>query len=98
MTTTTKTPSKMMRQVKLVREDRPAEDVYWIDNELAKVGKRVVDGAGVIWRVAEIYNARPFADVEQQIETWAEFAKTLEDTEMDHDRFRARARDLRETA
>ena len=75
--TTTKPQSKMMRQVKLVREGKPGEDVFWIDNELAKVDKRVVDGAGVIWRVAETYNARPFADVDRQIEVWAEFAKTL---------------------
>ena len=75
--TTTKTPSKMMRQVKLVREDKPGEDVFWIDNDLARVGKRVVDQAGVVWRVAETYNARPFADVDRQIEVWAEFAKTL---------------------
>ncbi len=51
--------------------------MFWINNELAKVGKRVVDGAGIIWRVAETYNARPFADVDRQIEVWAEFAKTL---------------------
>lgn len=75
--TATKSKPKLMRQVKLVREDQPREDVYWISNELAKVGKRVVDEAGVVWRVAETYNVRPFADVEQQIEVWAEFAKTL---------------------
>lgn len=75
--TTTKAKPKMMRQVKLVREDRPGEDVFWIDNDLAKVGKRVVDEADVVWRVAETYNARPFADVDRQIEVWAEFTKTL---------------------
>ena len=75
--TTPKAKSKMMRQVKLVRECRPGEDVFWIDNDLAKIGKRVVDGAGVVWRVAETYNARPFIDVDRQIEVWAEFAKTL---------------------
>lgn len=74
---TTKTASKMLRQVKLVREGRPGEDVFWIDNDLAKVGKRVVDAGGVVWRVVETYNARPFTDIDRQIETWAEFAKTL---------------------
>lgn len=77
--TTTKPKAKMLRQVKLVREDQPREDVYWIPNELAKVGKRVVDEKDVVWRVAEAYNARPFADVERQIEVWSEFAKTLGD-------------------
>lgn len=75
--TTTKSKSKMMRQVKLVREDRRGEDVFWIDSVQATVGKRVIDEAGVIWRVAEAYNARPFTDVNRQIEVWAEFAKTL---------------------
>ena len=75
--TTTAPKSKMMRQVKLVREGRPGEDVFWIDNDLAKVGKRLVDDKGVLWRVAETYNARSFEDVDRQIEVWAEFAKTL---------------------
>ncbi len=56
--TATKSKSKMMRQVKLVREDRRSEDVFWIDNRQATVGKHVIDEAGVIWRVAEAYNAR----------------------------------------
>ena len=77
--TAIKSKSKLMRQVKLVREDQPREDVYWISNELAKVGKRVVDEAGVVWRVTEAYNARPFTDVERQIAVWSEFAKTLGD-------------------
>ena len=77
--TTTKAKSRMLRQVKLVREERPGEDVFWIDNDLAQVGKRVVDEAGVVWKIAEIYNARPFADVDRQIEVWSEFAKTLGD-------------------
>jgi hypothetical protein len=75
--TTTKSKSKMLRQVKLVREGAPGEDVFWIDNDLARIGKRVVDEAGVVWRVAETYNARPFADVDRQIRVWADFAKTL---------------------
>lgn len=74
--TTTKSKTKMMRQVKLVREGKPGEDVFWIDNDVAKVGRRVVDEAGVVWTVVETYNARPFEDVDRQIRTRAEFAAT----------------------
>jgi hypothetical protein len=66
----------MMRQVLL--RSGTKEDVFWIRNEVARVGKRVVDEDGVVWTVAEAYNARPFKDVDRQIRTWAEFAETLD--------------------
>jgi hypothetical protein len=66
----------MMRQVLLRSGSK--HDVFWIRNEVAKVGKKVVDEDGVVWTVAEAYNARPFKDVDLQIRVWAEFAETLD--------------------
>ena len=47
--TTTKVRGEILRQVLL---ERPVEggvkrDVFWIDNKLARVGKRVVDGSAL---------------------------------------------------
>lgn len=78
MSTKTKTASEMLRQVLLVEEGGSGQDVFWIRNEVAKVGARVRDEAGTIWRVAEIYNAKRFEDVDLQIRVWAEFAETLD--------------------
>lgn len=74
--TTVKSSSQMMRQVLL--RSGTKEDVFWIRNEVARVGKKVVDEDGVVWTVTEAYNARPFEDVDRQIRTWAEFAETLD--------------------
>lgn len=68
----------MLRQALLVEEDGSGQDVFWIDNDKARVGARVRDEAGKIWRIAEIYNAKSFDDVDRQICVWAEFAKTLD--------------------
>ncbi len=76
--TTTKAPKTMLRQVLLVEDGGAGQAVFWIDNAIAKKGARVVDEAGKRWRVAEIYNARSFEDVDRQIRVWSEFAKTLE--------------------
>lgn len=81
MATAARDRGEMLRQVMLERERDGGgfkRDVFWIRNELATVGRRVVDEAGFVWTVVEAYNARRFADVEAQIKTWSEFAKTLE--------------------
>lgn len=74
--TTTKPKAQMLRQVLL--RSGTKQDVFWIRNEIAKAGKRVVDDNGVVWTVIETYNARPFEDVDRQIRTWAESAETLD--------------------
>lgn len=74
--TTTKAKTQMLRQVLL--RSGTKQDVFWIRNEIAKAGKRVVDDKGTVWIVVETYNARPFEDVDRQIRTWAEFAETLD--------------------
>lgn len=78
MSVKAKAASEMLRQVLLVEEGGSGQDVFWIRNEVARVGARVRDEAGKIWRVAEIYNAKPFEDVDLQIRVWAEFAETLD--------------------
>lgn len=75
---TTKSKSEMLRQVLLVEESGNKQGVFWIDNDKARVGARVRDEAGKIWRVAEIYNAKSFEDIDRQIRVWAEFAETLD--------------------
>ena len=52
-------------------------DVFWIDAELAKVGKRVRDEDGRVWTVAEVYNAKPFTDIEKQRAAWKRWAEVL---------------------
>jgi len=78
--TTTKARGEMLRQVLLERPiaNGTKRDVFWIRNELAIAGKRVVDEDGHVWTVVETYNAHSFNDVDRQIQVWAEFAKTLE--------------------
>jgi hypothetical protein len=70
----------MMRQVKLQRRSTTGlkEDVFWIDNELAKPGKRVIDTDGIVWIVAEVYNAKPSKELDIEYEAWREFARTLD--------------------
>lgn len=74
--TTVKASTQMMRQVLLRSGSK--QDVFWIRNEVARVGKKVVDDDGIVWTVVEAYNARPFEDVDRQIRVWAEFAETLD--------------------
>jgi hypothetical protein len=75
-----KDKGEMLRQVLLRRPTRQghAEDVFWIDNSIAKVGKRVRDEDGVVWLVAETYSAKPFADVDLHHRTWKAFAAVLD--------------------
>lgn len=72
----------MLRQVKLHRpvEGGVAEDICWIDNTVAKAGRRVMDEDGVIWTVVEIYGARAFSKVDLTARVAREFAKTLDCT------------------
>lgn len=76
--TTTKANKTLLRQVLLVEDGGSRQDVFWIDNAVARKGARVVDEAGKRWRVAEVYNVRSFEDVDRQIRVWSDFAKTLE--------------------
>lgn len=66
----------MMRQVLL--RSGTKQDVFWIRNEVARVGKKVVDADGIVWTVVEAYNAKPFDDVDRMIRVWAELAETLD--------------------
>ncbi len=70
----------MLRQVKLLRRSPRGhiEDVFWIDNALAKKGKRVVDDEGIVWIVAEVYTAKPSKELDIEYEAWREFARKLE--------------------
>lgn len=73
---------EMLRQVLLRRPSANRidyfEDVAWIDNAVAKVGKRVCGEDGVVWTVVETYNAKPFADVDKLRDTWKRFADVLD--------------------
>lgn len=76
----TKTKGEMLRQVLLRRQLHDAgysEDVFWIQNELAVVGKRVRDEEGIVWRVQEVYNAKPFSDVDKLRAAWKRWADVL---------------------
>ena len=68
---------KFLRQVLLVERFGSGQDVFWIPRQLAVQGKQVIDEAGKIWTVAEVYNVRKFEDVDRQLRVWAEFAETL---------------------
>lgn len=79
---TTTTSKEVLRQVLLRKPSESGgynEDVFWIDNKLAKVGKKVVGEDGVVWQIAELYGAREFSDLEIQRGTWKRFADILED-------------------
>ena len=77
-----KKPGKMLRQVLMrssnEKQDSYKEDVYWIDNKLAKANKRLRDERGRIWVVTEVYDARPFTDIEKYIDVWKHFADVLD--------------------
>lgn len=83
------TSKEVFRQVLLSRPITPyvkwmqhadgyKEDVFWIDNKLAKIGKKVKDEDGVIWTIKDVYNAKEFEDIEQQRATWKRFAEVLD--------------------
>ncbi len=80
---TTTADTKMLRQV-LLREFKPEDqprkqDVFWIENEFAKVGKKLKDDDGIVWVVVETYNAKLFKDVDKQREAWKRWADVLGD-------------------
>jgi hypothetical protein len=76
----TKDKGQMLRQVLLRRpvDNGHAEDVFWIDNTLARVGKRLRDDDGVVWTVIDTYTARPFDDLEAQRDAWKRWAEILD--------------------
>lgn len=79
--TTTKSKGELLRQVLLRRQLHDTgytEDVFWIQNAMAKVGKRVRDEDGVVWRVQEIYNTKTFHDVDILRDTWKQFFDALD--------------------
>ena len=81
MTTTTKSDI-VLRQVLMRRDSGDGvalEDVYWIFNELAKVGKHVVDDNGAEWTIIETYGAKKFDDVDKQRDAWKIWHDKLKD-------------------
>jgi len=78
MTTTSK---EVLRQVLLRKPSASGgynEDVFWIDNKLARVGKKVLGEDGAIWQIIETYNALEFEDIEKQRAAWKSFAEVLD--------------------
>lgn len=77
--TTVKDRGDMLRQVLLRRPSEHGyyEEVFWIDNAVAKAGKRVRDDDGLIWTIVEIYSARHFEDVDKLRAAWKRFAEVL---------------------
>ncbi len=53
-------------------------DVWWIDNAIASVGRRVLDEEGVIWTITAVYGARPRASVEAWNDAQRQFEKVLD--------------------
>jgi|HubBroStandDraft_5_1064220.scaffolds.fasta_scaffold233804_1 hypothetical protein len=77
----TNTKSKtILRQVLLRRktDSGTQEDVFWIANELAKINNRVQDEDGIIWTVAEIYNAKSYDNIEEIYKAWKRWADVLD--------------------
>lgn len=75
---TTIKSDKMLRQVLLKELNGTKQDVFWIDNEVARVGKKVKDEDGIVWVVAEAYNAKLFDDVDKQREAWKRWSDVLD--------------------
>jgi hypothetical protein len=71
---------EMFRQVLLSRpiENGRKDEVCWIDNDIAKVGKRVRTEDGIEWTIVATYNAKHFADVDSLRSTWKRFAEVLD--------------------
>ncbi len=71
----------ILRQVMLVRPSEIGEyqDVCWIRNELARVGKRVQDENGVVWTVRELYNSKERDDVLVIANTARNYAEIVDD-------------------
>ncbi len=70
-----------LRQVMLVRPSETGEyrDVAWIDNRLARVGKRVATEDGVVWTVRALYNAKERDDVLVIADTARRYAEVVDD-------------------
>jgi hypothetical protein len=76
----------MMRQVKMVSESELGhyELVCWIDNGLARVGKRLyLDDDGLddrhahVWVVDELYGTREAKDMNREHGQWRQFWEKL---------------------
>lgn len=72
--------AEIYRQCELKRPSETGQytDVFWIDNKLAKLNKRVIDDDGNIWTITALYNARAFKDVEETIKLWKRFKEVLD--------------------
>ena len=53
------------------------QDVFWIDSQLAKVGKRVKDDEHNVWTVLEVYGTRAFIEIDKQRAAWKRWAEVL---------------------
>lgn len=76
---------RWLRQVTLSRptgrhdgENRVAEDVFWIQEEFAKVGKHVMDEDGLIWNVKEVYGRSAVDDLDKRYAAWRRWRDVLE--------------------
>jgi hypothetical protein len=74
----------LLRQVLLRRpighrgENAHKEDVAWIDNRFARVGKRLVDEDGIIWTVIETYSVSAPDDLDRRHAAWRRWRDVLE--------------------
>jgi hypothetical protein len=68
-----------LRQVTLTRPSQDGQlfEVCWIDDSLAKVGRRILGDDEIIWKVSEIYGTRDSTEVEKQYLSWKQFDEVL---------------------
>lgn len=69
-----------LRQVTLRRDNNMyyQEDVCWIDDRLARVGKLVRDEEGRHWKVWELHGVKQSDDLEREYRTWRSFREVLD--------------------
>lgn len=73
----------MLRQVLVECEEVSpngghVNDVRWIDNKIARHGKRVRCEDGKIWKIIAMYNAKPFEDVDKLRDAWKQWELVLD--------------------
>lgn len=54
------------------------EDVFWIKEEFAKAGKRLVDEDGIIWTVKEVHGRSAVDDLDKRYAAWRRWRDVLE--------------------
>ena len=72
--------SQKLRQVTLRRDHNMyyQEDVCWIDERFAVVGKTVRDEDGRHWKVWDVHGVKTTKDLERDYRTWRKFAEVLD--------------------